>query len=220
MVTEKQKVRISAPDGADVPGASQLVYNLNGRPLHLSSRVYRGPVKVDQDTTLKAAFVKNGELVSKVRVATYEFVSGEDLVAVSNLKTNSDRNYQVQYRDLSEGLPPFTDRDYTYTSVPDIVKGATYIAVPQEDVGSKKNPLLQFEINKPAYVYIAWDSRGVDRLPDWMAGFEKLDVTMDDSSGTPGYRLFRKKFPAGTVTLGPKGRDTGAMYHIAITPTG
>ncbi len=217
MLMSEQAVRISAPEGEEIPDGCQLVYNVNGLPLIHSSKPYRKPVHIDENTTLKAAFVKDGELVSQVRIVNYEFVSGEDLVAISNMKVNSERSYKLQYRKLKKGLPPFTDRNYSYTKVPEVLKGATHIAVPQEDVGSKKNPLLRFDINKKADVYIAWDTRWVDKLPDWMKSFEKLDLTMDDSSGTPGYRLFRKTYPAGTVILGPMGRDTkAAMYHIAI----
>ncbi len=217
VINEETTIRISATDGEEVPEGSQLIYNTNGLPLHQSSRPYSGPIHINENTTVKAAFVKNESLISQVRVETYKFVSEMDSVVASDLKPNSDRAYQLQHGKLSTGQAPFTDRDYNYTDIPDALKGATHIAVPQEDVTSKQNPLLQFTVNRRAHLYIAWDTRYVKQLPDWMSDFEKLKMTMDDSSSTPGYRLFRKTIPAGTVQLGPTGREGGAMYHIAIT---
>ncbi len=216
---ESNRIRLSRPKGVDLPEKAKIVYNVNGPPLSHSSNVYREPIRFRENATLKTALTHRGKLISTVRIQTVRFASEENQGSVTNLDVNSDRTYRLEPNGFKRGIAPFSDRDYRYTRVPDGLIGATHIAVPQEDVKNSNAPLMSFDVKGKAEVYVAWDTRAVGQEPEWLSNFEKLNLTIDDSSGTPGYRLYRTTVSGGRVTLGPAAGIPDAMYHVIVRST-
>jgi hypothetical protein len=114
---------------------------------------------------------------------------------------------------LQVGNQQYGDRTYTFTSVPAIVVGAQWIRSANDSKAFTANPTVTFSINQPAEVYLAVDDRST--LP-WMTGWTNTGVKMINSESTPKpYTLFRKSFPAGTVSLGPTVAP-GSMYTVIV----
>jgi hypothetical protein len=79
-----------------------------------------------------------------------------ELVKVSNIKDNVDGTYKDG--ELKEGGKFYHDREYTITHIPKQFLGLTHLLVSADCPGGKKWKLT-FEIDRPAFLYMAWDSR-------------------------------------------------------------
>jgi len=77
-------------------------------------------------------------------------------VRVRNVKDNKKGRYMVT--ELKEGAPFFHDEAYTMTHIPEEYLGLTQIQT-SPDCSGGQDYRLTFEIDRPAYVYMAWDSR-------------------------------------------------------------
>jgi uncharacterized protein YegP (UPF0339 family) len=119
---------------------------------------------------------------------------------ITSIKTNSSRAYSPST--LGKGALTYTDRNYTVTSLPAYLNGAPFLQTSNDDKSSTSTSLLSFTLTKPAIVYVAYDPRATV-LPAWLEGWQKttdrLGVT---DPGTSYLSLYRRSFPAGTVTLG------------------
>ena len=82
-------------------------------------------------------------------------------VQVQNVADNKGGVYVV--RELKEGDEFFHDRAYTMTNIPGEFLGLTQIQT-SADSPSGQDYRLTFEIDCPAYIYTAWDSR--DKRPE------------------------------------------------------
>ena len=136
-------------------------------------------------------------------------------LVISNLKSLSafTASYEV-VQDLSVGSLCYTDRSYTYPSVPDFIKGAVYIKTRNGDMGvSGVDGFITFDVNMDAMVYVAYDDRSAVK-PAWMDGFTD---TGSDLKTWSAMSLFGKKFSAGKVILGSND-STGSMYTVVVTP--
>jgi len=79
-----------------------------------------------------------------------------DKVGVVNVEDNKGGTYAVA--ELEEGGKFYHDRDYTITHIPEEFLGLTQIQVSANCPGGQ-DYRLTFEIDRPAFVYTAWDSR-------------------------------------------------------------
>ena len=77
-------------------------------------------------------------------------------VEVTNIKDNKNGAYQAT--ELEEKGKFFHDRDYTITNIPKEFLGLTQVSTSADCPGGQ-DYRLTFEIDRPAYVYQAWDSR-------------------------------------------------------------
>jgi hypothetical protein len=89
---------------------------------------------------------------------------------------------------------------------------------------------LSFEIDQPAWVWVAYDSRGVKegggKPPGWLTDdFEQTELTLPVSDvGTGHFVLFRSRdpLPAGQVNLGgnadPPAKGFGSNYVVLLEP--
>ncbi len=77
-------------------------------------------------------------------------------VEVTNIEDNKNGAYQAV--ELEEGGKFFHDRDYTITNIPKEFRGLTQVSTSADCPGGQEYRLT-FEIDRPAYVYQAWDSR-------------------------------------------------------------
>ncbi|RKU24004.1 hypothetical protein C6503_01935 [Candidatus Poribacteria bacterium] len=77
-------------------------------------------------------------------------------VEVTNIKDNKNGAYQATA--LEEKGKFFHDRNYTITNIPKEFIGLTQVSTSADCPGGQ-DYRLTFEIDRPAYVYQAWDSR-------------------------------------------------------------
>lgn len=115
---------------------------------------------------------------------------------------------------LQVGNQQYGDRAFTFTNVPAVVAGAQWIRTANDSKAFAGNPAVTFSINQAADVYVATDDRLV--VPSWMTGWTNTAVKLVNNEATPiSFTLYRKNFPAGTVSLGPSGTG-GGMYTIVV----
>lgn len=79
-----------------------------------------------------------------------------EAVEVTDIEDNKGGIYAAV--ELEEGGKFFHDRDYTITNIPEEFLGLTQVSTSADCPGGQDYKLT-FEIDRPAYVYTAWDSR-------------------------------------------------------------
>ncbi|MFC1713391.1 glycosyl hydrolase family 28 protein [Candidatus Poribacteria bacterium] len=169
-------------------------------------------------TNAEEANLYIGDHVSKVRFVEAEidikpddsgFPSGPaHKVEVSNVEDNKGGTYVVS--ELEDGALFFHDRDYTMTDIPEEYLGLTQIQTSADCPGGQ-DYRLTFEIDRPAYVYTAWDSRF--RRPEhrgqdpafWFAdNYTYMGKTLGlDAKADSDYWIYRSNnpYPKGKVEL-------------------
>ncbi len=79
-----------------------------------------------------------------------------DQVVVTEIEDNKGGTYEAV--ELEEGGKFFHDRDYTITHIPKEFLGLTQVSTSADCPGGQDYKLT-FNIDRPAHVYTAWDSR-------------------------------------------------------------
>lgn len=88
--------------------------------------------------------------------ATLFTVFNAEPVEVTDIEDNKGGIYAAV--ELEEGGKFFHDRDYTITHIPKEFLGLTQVSTSADCPGGQDYKLT-FDIDRPAYVYTAWDSR-------------------------------------------------------------
>ena len=134
------------------------------------------------------------------------------------MRTASGRTYQVM--DLQEGIQMYIDRNYRVTSVPDLLKGETFIRPACEDAELENGVAIEFKLRYPATVWIADDARP-QQLPTWLRqGWQRTELVIG-STDAERMNLYRRDFPKGIVKLGANrdGVNRGkGKYLVIIQP--
>ncbi len=158
---------------------------------------------------------------NKTVTATFGLISSTPLV--TNLSVNSSRSYVLD--NLTVGVLHYTDRSYPVTSVPAYLNNEVMIRTPNDDKTNTLSSLINFQLNRPATVYIAYDPR-VTSLPAWMNSFQKTTSVIGvNDSKINNMELYSKQFAAGNVSLGGNmaspaaGALTGYFVVIKEQPT-
>lgn len=120
------------------------------------------------------------------------------------VKVGSGREYSV-----GKFLPnelQYMDRDYLFNYIPEELKGCVHICTCGNDKLISENELcFTIKAERDVDVYILYpDKQPV--IPKWLESFERvrMNVTRVDSrsDNLKGYfTLFKKRFPAGLITL-------------------
>ena len=114
------------------------------------------------------------------------------------------------------GSPIFADRDFTFTSLPDELKGAEQILTSCNDKGVTGD-VISFTASEDIDIYIALDSR-MPETPAWMSDLEKTGLTAVSSNGVT-FDLYRKTVPEGEkAVLGGNGYSLNVVnYSVLVT---
>jgi NPCBM/NEW2 domain len=141
-------------------------------------------------------------------------------VTISNLQVSDGANsgsWSIQ-SNLQNGNVAYGDRTYTWSAVPAVVAGASWIRTANASKAYTGSPLATFSISAAADVYVALDNRSP--LPTWVDSSwvdTGSDLTQAESATVSrGFSLFRKRFNAGTVTLGPWNNTGTSMYTVIV----
>jgi hypothetical protein len=123
--------------------------------------------------------------------------------------------YVVSYNNLAAGKTVYTDRAYTYSTVPVAYQNKTFIQTRNDDKYATGDSFLTFTINRECTVYVAHDDV-ITSKPAWLSTF--VDTGSNLVTSNPAtYSLYSKDFSAGTVTLGGNaGGGTSSMYTVVI----
>ncbi|MEM3094504.1 MAG: dockerin type I domain-containing protein, partial [Nitrososphaera sp.] len=139
---------------------------------------------------------------------------GQEL-AISNLTVASGKPYQVVKNGLISDALVYTDRSYSFTSIPSTMTQATYIKTANDDKARTEESFLSFSVNQPVTIYVAYDARAT-ALPDWLLGWTSTNQTLGTTD--VGLKIYTKDFPAGSLTLGGNlsGGATGASSNYSV----
>lgn len=136
-------------------------------------------------------------------------------VSISNL---SHQNYKIIENGLLSGTNQYIDRKIKFMKIPSFVKGATFIQTANDDKNSKGEDYLTFDVDQDVSVYIA-HSNEVNTKPLWLKNNYK-DLGKDIITTDGNYRLFKKEFSKGQISIGgniEKEDDRGkSMYTIIV----
>ncbi|RKU26218.1 hypothetical protein C6499_13975 [Candidatus Poribacteria bacterium] len=130
-------------------------------------------------------------------------------VEVTKIEDNKNGAYQAT--ELEEKGKFFHDRDYTITNIPKEFLGLTQVSTSADCPGGQ-DYRLTFEIDRPAYVYQAWDSRhkrpedrGQEPKGWFTKGYTDTEKTLVLDAPHPPVEYFIYKsnepFPEGKVEL-------------------
>uniref|UniRef100_A0A6U2I4D9 Uncharacterized protein n=1 Tax=Hemiselmis andersenii TaxID=464988 RepID=A0A6U2I4D9_HEMAN len=104
---------------------------------------------------------------------------------------------------------PRSATSITFRSVPAILSGQPYILTKKTRYSSRRSDELQFDVNRPSYIYVLLDSRSTSekggQAPGWISsGFTKLADKVEVSDADMGEMVvYKSGMPvSGTVTLG------------------
>lgn len=139
------------------------------------------------------------------------------------LTVNSPLDYEVTR--LDEGKLTYLDRLYIVTDLPEEVEGIDWVRMNNSEYTDTSSNYFEVEIVGEANVYVAYPEDGCP-LPTWLDEFDLLDEMLE--SNTISYKLYRRTYEAGTITLGGASApiegsgsaSPGANYIVGIKRIG
>ena len=142
-------------------------------------------------------------------------VNGRLISGFSAAETPNQNVYKL-LDGAAVGSPIFADRDFTFTSLPDELKGAEQILTSCNDKGVTGD-VISFTASEDIDIYIALDSR-MPETPAWMSDLEKTGLTAVSSNGVT-FDLYRKTVPEGEkAVLGGNGYSLNVVnYSVLVT---
>jgi hypothetical protein len=140
---------------------------------------------------------------------------------ITNVSVANGKTYTVAT--LATGVTHYTDRTYTFTSLPPYLTGAAFIKTANVDKTNTSASFLTFTLTKEAHVYVFYDPRAT-ALPAWLQGWAKLpDLVGTTDPGSSTMQVYTRTYPAGTTTLGANLASPAAgsnmNYLVAAIPT-
>ena len=140
--------------------------------------------------------------------------------SISGLAVSDSANagaWSVQ-DNLQVGNTFYGDRTYTFSAIPAVVVGTTWIRTANTSKSSAANPLVSFNLSAAADVYVALDNRAT--RPTWVDSSwtdTGSDLTQAESSTVSrAFSLYRKRFNAGAVSLGAWNNGSSSMYTVIV----
>lgn len=144
---------------------------------------------------------------------TVNFTIGDGILG--NVIANSQNRYE-RAEDFSKESLVYTDRNYKVVTFPSQLTGSEYIKTSNSDKQLTTNNLLKFDLGTRADVYVAYDVL-LSNKPSWLSSFAYTgqNVTTDNGGNM---RLYKKRYNAGTVTLGGNSSPNNASssYFVIV----
>jgi hypothetical protein len=143
---------------------------------------------------------------------------------VSNLAVKSSNTYQ--WATLTAGQSVYSDRSYSYVSVPSSLNGQLVLQTANSDKQSTDPSFISFTVNQSSTVYVMDAPANATLESDWLNAahgwtLQSFTATISTASGgTRQVRVWSKTFAAGSlVTLGGnEGTSDSNMYTVVIVP--
>lgn len=145
--------------------------------------------------------------------------TAQPAVVIANLQVADNANaggWSVQ-GNLQPNNQVYGDRAYTFVAIPGNLVGAQWIRAANSSKAYTGTPLASFTLNAAADIYIALDNRtGVPTWVDDTWTDTAADITTRETNNViQTFSVFRKRFNAGTVMLGPWNAPT-SIYTVII----
>jgi|GEM_PF-6931363 len=139
------------------------------------------------------------------------------VLEITNVYAASGRTYGV--KKLKVGDLIYSDRNYNIEFIPPQYEGEFWIQTANDDkMESTPQDFLTFSVNQSVNVFVGYDTRL--SLPAWLSNWEDTGdiIESDYTSGKDQYRLLKKTFPQGQVSLGPNNAQTNSsnMYIVLV----
>jgi glucose/arabinose dehydrogenase len=118
---------------------------------------------------------------------------------------------------LQNGNTVYGDRAFTFSNVPAVVAGGAWIRAANDSKAYAGTPLVTFSLAAAADVYVAFDNRAA--VPSWVdASWTDTgsDLTTAEGTNTRVFSIYKKRFNAGSVTLGPVNNTGISMYTVVL----
>lgn len=127
-------------------------------------------------------------------------------------------NYQVD--SLRVGDTYYVDRSYRINYIPPNKRRALWIKTANSDKANSTTNFLEFNLNREADIYVAYDTRATS-VPAWLShDFDKTNEYIGVSETGGRLDLWRGHFLPGRVTLGgnlaPSAANVNSMYVVLI----
>lgn len=127
--------------------------------------------------------------------AVREKPAEDDLIA----KVVATNNKPYTIAKLKTGAKPYSDRDYTVTSLPAYLQNASFIQTANNDKYNRQSEFLAVFIKKAAIAYVAYDSRAA-KLPDWLLGWDKTNDVIQTTDTKANYlAIYSKVLDSGLL---------------------
>jgi putative heme-binding domain-containing protein len=195
-------------------------YTLDGSEPNGRSPVYRDPFTIDESVRLRAAMFRDEEQVGPlVKLNFYKIdLSGVPANVVKLDSDSTQRTVRIA-GGLHEGGRVYLDRQYRFTSIPDLLKGAAYLMSRNDDAGSRGESIVTLKASCLVDIYIAHDRRiAAAAKPDWLQHFAPSELEIHTSDARTD--LFHRRFKDGeTIVLGGNtadGTDSGKSNYVAV----
>jgi hypothetical protein len=124
---------------------------------------------------------------------------------------------------LAPGALAYGDRQHTIHTIPPAVRGLPWLRAAQDSKRSKSDPLITFALTSDAQVFVALDDRAAPLWLDESWHDTGEDLVIREQPATQGAtetlrrsRVFTRKFPAGSVALGPYDQANVNMYVVMV----
>ncbi len=121
--------------------------------------------------------------------------------AAGSIRAKSSRPYERYAFRIGEQC--YRDKPYALRIIPAELSGLPAIRTAQEDKGSTAKLFMQFDLDRPSRVHIAYDT-DAPGIPNWLREYEPQDlkIIVDQSGTRRDFVVFAKDFEPGCVRLG------------------
>jgi hypothetical protein len=140
-------------------------------------------------------------------------------VVIQNLQP---AHYQIDLLQKDKGY--YVDRSFTITDLPAALNSLVYIRTADDDKAMTNPQFMSFTVDRPANIYVAYDSR-VAAKPRWLTNyFVPTDWSIGVSDMGAYLHVWNRTVAAGQVVLGgnaAEGFESGSgysMYFVIAQP--
>ncbi len=144
---------------------------------------------------------------------TFTTLRQAEALTVSSLSVESGKSYQVVDNGLVNGALVYIDRGYTFSNVPALLQGATYIKTANDDKSTSNASFLSFDVDEDVTVCVAHDD-AIGTRPSWPSSFSDTGENLVTTDTT--LSIFKSTYLAGTVTLGGNEGGSNSMYSVVV----
>lgn len=172
--------------------------------------------QVDTQSFAENFYVDNIKAVmpGMQKPAVREKPAEDDLI--TQVSAKSGKSYTVTK--LKAGTKQFTDRDYSITSVPAYLKGASFVQTAMDDKKQVSDTFLTFFVKKAAIVYIGYDPRATT-IPLWLSNWTKTGDSIGTNDDVGYLQVYSKLVESGSTYPSPfllGGNLAGNAYGSQI----
>jgi hypothetical protein len=131
---------------------------------------------------------------------------------VDGIRSEARQAYELY--EFRINAPCYFDFPYTVSRIPAALSALPAIRLAQADKAAESETFLQFQLARPATIYLAYDADAL-QTPNWLADFAREPLTIEvDQLGTLRlFKVYSKAFAGGRVKLGGN-RAAGSSGNI------